>query len=58
MDEDDVPADFEQHTIMRSRESMAFEEDIERAIAASRQGFERSMSIVEPGPALGAEAQA
>ena len=51
MDAGEVPEDFEQHKIARSRESIQFEADMERAFAASRQGFERQMSIREPGAA-------
>ena len=47
MDLEDIPSDFEQHEIDRSRASMIFEADMEVAIAASRQGFELSMSMLE-----------
>ena len=49
MDLEDIPADFEQNhkTSERSRESIMFEEDLTKAIQASRGGFERSMSTVE-----------
>ena len=49
MDFNDVPEDFEQNLKIteRSRESIMFEEDLAKAIMASRGGFERSMSVVE-----------
>ena len=49
MDYHDIPADFEQNMKIteRSRESILFEEDLAKAIMASRGGFERSMSVVE-----------
>ena len=49
MDFNDIPKDFEQNmkTTERSRESIMFEEDLAKAIMASRGGFERSMSVVE-----------
>ena len=56
MDPNDIPADFEQHNFderQRSRESILFEEDMQAAIAASRAGFERTMSVVEPAPEAG-----
>ena len=57
MDPSDIPSDFEQHNFderQRSRESILFEEDMQAAIAASRAGFERTMSVVEPAPEVGA----
>ena len=49
MDFNDIPEDFEQNMKIteRSRESIMFEEDLAKAIMASRGGFERSMSVVE-----------
>lgn len=46
----DIPDDFElnEKTTERTRASIIFEEELARAIEASRGGFERSMSVVEP----------
>ena len=43
----DIPADFELNmkTGERSRESIMFEEDLAKAIQASRGGFEQSMCV-------------
>ena len=41
MDPNDIPDDFEQANVERSRESIMFEADMLAAIAASRTGFER-----------------
>ena len=59
MDFNDIPADFEQNMKIteRSRESIMFEEDLAKAIMASRGGFERSMSVVENQQPAAAEGQ-
>ena len=52
MNPDDIPDDFELNmkTNERTRESIIFEEDLAKAIQASRGGFEVTMSFVEPAP--------
>ena len=64
MDPVAIPADFELNmkTEERSRESIKFEEDLMKALQASRGGFERSMSTDEnqtsPSAASAAELEA
>ena len=48
MDPRDIPSDFKLTNVDRSRESIIFERDLAKAIAASRGGFEHTMSVVEP----------